>query len=65
MPHPLLPIDQKGMTCRDAASLFNGLAALMDSYPADGVVVTLNIEVADTGKAGTTAKPRKPRTTKT
>lgn len=62
MAHPLLPIDHKGMTPREAADLLTGIAALIEAYPAKGVVVTLNIDVADTGNPGT--KPRKSRAKK-
>jgi len=62
MSHPLLPIDRKGMTPREAADLLTGVAALIEAYPVKGVVVTLNVEVAETGSPGT--KTRKSRTTK-
>lgn len=55
--HPLLPITQKGLTRRQAADLLNGLAALVESYPADGIVLTVNMEVAATGAA--TKSPKK------
>lgn len=47
--HPLLPITQKALTRRQAADLLNGLAALVESYPADGIVLTVNMEVTATG----------------
>ena len=49
MASAILPIDHKGLTCRDAANLFRGLAELLDVYPAEGVVVTLHVDVAATG----------------
>ena len=64
MSHALLPIDHKGMTCREAADLLTGMAALIEAYPVKGVVVTLNIEVADTGNPGAGSKTRKSRTAK-
>ncbi len=54
--HPLLPITQKGLTRRQTADLLNGLAALVESYPADGIVLTVNIEVAATGSTPKTPK---------
>lgn len=45
---PLLPIARKGLTRREAADLLNGLAALLENYPADAVVLTLEIEVVTT-----------------
>ncbi len=59
---PLLPITEKGMTRREAADLFRGLAELVESYPATGLVVSVDLGIAATGD--TTPKStgrRKPR----
>ena len=50
MGNPLLPIERKGMTRREAADLLNGLASLIESYPTDGIVLSVNVEVATTGE---------------
>lgn len=54
---PLLPLDHKGLTRADAADFFRGLADLIEVYPTEGVVVTLQVEAALTVQ--TAAKPRK------
>lgn len=50
MSRPLLPIEQKGMTRREAADLLTGLASLVESYPVDGIVLSVNVEMAATGE---------------
>lgn len=39
------------MTRAEAADLFRGLAELVEGYPSKGVVVTVDIGVAQTGDA--------------
>ena len=58
---PLLPIDHKGLTCAQAADLLRGLADLIEAYPAEGIVLTVNVEGAATDAAASKA-PRKKRT---
>ena len=50
MGNPLLPIERKGLTRRAAADLLNGLASLIESYPVDGIVLSVNVEVVGTGE---------------
>ncbi|MCY0881963.1 MAG: hypothetical protein OWS74_08190 [Firmicutes bacterium] len=57
----LLPLDHRGLTRRETADLLRGLAELIDSYPHDGFVVTLDIVPAATG---TTRPKRAGKTTK-
>ena len=51
MSRPLFPIQEKGMTRAEAADLFRGLAELVEGYPSKGLVVTVDIGVAQTGDA--------------
>ena len=48
MDHPLLPIERKALTRREAADLLNGLASFIDSYPVDGIVLSIHVDVART-----------------
>ncbi|MDA8195246.1 MAG: hypothetical protein M0Z53_14835 [Thermaerobacter sp.] len=56
---PLLPLSQKSLTRAEAADLFRGLAEFIEQYPADAVVVTVNIEAAAPGPPQTKTKRRK------
>ena len=51
---PLIPIDHKGFTRAQAADLLRGMAELVELYPTEGVVVTLDVAIAATGS---TTKP--------
>ena len=55
----LLPLNQKPLSRRDAADLLRGLAELIESYPTETVVLTIDIQ---TGTAST--GPSKPKTRK-
>ncbi len=54
--HSLLPIDHKPLTRRDAADCLRGLAEWIESYPTEGILLTLDVEAI----ASSTASP-KPR----
>ncbi len=57
---PLLPLKDKALTPRDAADFFRGLAELVESYPIESVVVSVDI-LAGQEKA----EPKKTRTRST
>lgn len=42
---PVLPIDRKAMTPRDAADFLNGLAALVEAYPTTKVLLSVQVEI--------------------
>ena len=48
---PVLPIDRKAMTPRDAADFLNGLAALVEAYPTTKVLLSVQIEIPTTSDA--------------
>ncbi len=52
---PLLPVKEKALTPRDAGDFFRGLAELVESYPIESVVVSVDI-LAGQEKA----EPKKP-----
>lgn len=58
MASPLLPLTEKPLTRADAALLLRGLAEFIESYPAEGFIVTLDIQPA------LHENPSRPRTKK-
>ncbi|WP_020375021.1 hypothetical protein [Sulfobacillus thermosulfidooxidans] len=58
---PLLPLNQKGLTRREAADCLRGLAELIETYPAEGVVLTVNVEAAITGQSAPQSRSTKSR----
>lgn len=44
--NPLLPIEQKSLTRAQAADLLRGVAEMIELYPSDNLIVTLNVETA-------------------
>ena len=42
----LLPLTNKGLTRAEAADFFRGLAELVETYPTEGFVVTVDIVAA-------------------
>jgi hypothetical protein len=58
---PLLPLDHKGLTRREAADFFRGLAEFLETYPTDGVVVTVHVESAITSQSAKLRKKSLPR----
>jgi hypothetical protein len=59
MSRPLLPIDHKGLTRREAADMLRGLADFVETYPTEGVVLTVDLEVAATGSITNATSARK------
>ena len=51
----LLPLTNKGLTRAEAADFFRGLADLVEAYPTEGFVVTVDI-VASATSASPSAK---------
>lgn len=47
---PMLPIDRKALTPHDAADLLNGLAALVEAYPAAKVLLTVQVDIPTTNE---------------
>lgn len=47
---PYFPLTDKPMTRREADDLLNCLAALVESYPSDKVLLTVNVEVPTTAE---------------
>lgn len=56
---PFFPITDKPMTRRDAADLLTGLASLVESYPSDKVLLTVNVEVSTASEASAKASTPK------
>ncbi|WP_020373452.1 hypothetical protein [Sulfobacillus thermosulfidooxidans] len=56
--HSLLPLDHKPMTRRDAADCLRGLAEWIESYPTEGILLTLDVEAIVT-QAASSPKPRR------
>ena len=54
----LLPLTNKGLTRAETADFFRGLAELVETYPTEGFVVTVDIVAAATAASSTTAKKR-------
>jgi hypothetical protein len=60
MSRPLLPLHEKPLTPREAADCLRGLAEMLETYPATGVLLTLDVTVVQAAEPA----PRKRRTTK-
>ena len=48
MSRPLPPLHQTPLTPREAADCLRGIAELVETYPATGVLLTLDVAVAQT-----------------
>jgi hypothetical protein len=57
---PLLPFKEKALTPRDAADLLRGLAELVEVYPVESVVISLDLQAGQEK-----AEPKKTRTRST
>lgn len=62
MGNPLLPMDRKALTPRDAADVLNGLAALVEAYPTSKVLLSVNVEIVTTTESSKDSSgDKKPR----
>lgn len=52
----LLPLMNKGLTRAEAADLFRGLADLIEAYPTEGFVVSVDIVAAATAVSSSTKR---------
>ncbi len=59
---PFLPITEKPMTRRDAADLLTGLASLIENYPSDKVLLTVNVEIPTVSDGSTRRGASSPST---
>ncbi len=46
MSRPLLPLAETPLTPREAAECLRGIAEMLESYPAAGILLTLDVAVA-------------------
>lgn len=46
MSRPLLPLAETPLTPREAADCLRGIAEMLESYPTTGVLLTLDVTVA-------------------
>ncbi len=57
MSRPLLPLQEKPLTPREAADCLRGLAEMVETYPAASLLLSLDITVA---QSDTPVRKRKP-----
>ena len=59
MGHPLLPIDHKTLTRAETADVLRGFAELVEQYPAENFVLSLNLEMAATETVSSPSRKKK------
>lgn len=55
---PLFPF-HRGLTPQEAADYLRGLADFLENYPTQGVVLSVDVDLAPTGESGTKKPSRR------